>query len=99
MSSITHTNHHQLKFMVVVLIGLNLPHHVITLYKQLKLMEPYGDGEVEDLLIMHQLIVLVHHQLKYLVLIGLKLVPVIIVFGQQKLMELYGHGEIILMVN
>ena len=53
----------------------------------------------EDLLIINQLIVLVHHQLKCLVLIGLKLVPVIIVFGQQRLMELYGHGEIILMVN
>ena len=93
-------DHHQFKYLVhgnqdlVNLVSMALQQ------QQLKQMEHYGYGELvggEQLDRMIELIV--HHQLKFLVLLGIKYLLVLMPFMHLKLMEHCGHGDIIIKVN
>ena len=64
-------------------------------------MEHYGYGEDRIYHLEPQVMLLqqenVHHQFKYLVLIGIELLVVVDMLLQPKLMEHYGYGEVMVM--
>ena len=90
--------HHQFKYLEVGVVPLFLlMEMVVVLQLFVKVMEPYGHGELmlmdnQDKIIKHNN----HHLIKYLVLLGVHLIQEVKVFLQPKLMELYGHGDIII---
>ena len=90
--------HHQFKYLVLHGILFLL---LIVVVLQLKLMEHCGHGEIMELVVNQDLVILHidHHQFRQvLVLIGVNHLIIIIMQVQHlKLMEHYGYGDLVLM--